>query len=300
MIRSIFYITFLLLGCRVSAQFNQNYAHYLLNPALQNPGFIAYNEEPEVAFTWRQQWTGIDGAPSTQWLSYGTRFRDNKNCIGGYIAMDRIGVSQQIKFAPGYAHEFKLNKKWKFALGVNAGFSLISHKWTELNVQDNTDEFFNQNAMNQVRPNFSFGARFNSDSFFAGFSLPELFDQNTAELSIQKESTQIQFFSGYKFHFSHELTFTPGLALKTTFNQHFQYDLNLMANYNRLITMGLSYRYQDAMGFLFGMYLNKQFRFAYNYELNNSKLSNYSKGSHELSLMYQFSYHKPSQNPRFF
>lgn len=282
------------------AQFNQNHAHYLVNPEIQNPAFIGYNVEPQAAFIWRQQWTGIEGAPSTQWLSCDTRFPDNNNAIGGYISMDRLGVSQLVKIAPGYSHSFSLSKDLKFAFGLNAGLSIVNHNWSELDVQDASDELFAQGSPTFISPNLAFGLRLNSKKFFAGISIPEFFNQNSRNTFLQGGTTQIQLFSGYQYTYNRDIKFIPGFAFKANFNGDYQFDANLIGNYKDLISLGLSIRQKDAVGVLLGMKVNQQFKFSYVYELTTSDLSTYSRGSHELSLRYLFSYNNKLVNPRFF
>jgi outer membrane protein OmpA-like peptidoglycan-associated protein len=70
--------------------------------------------------------------------------------------------------------------------------------------------------------------------------------------------------------------------------------LGAKVTYNDFIFGGLSYRGKDAIIGLIGLYY-KQFMLAYSYDFTTSGIRNYSSGSHEVLLAYQFN--KKSKTP---
>lgn len=54
---------------QLHAQQNVVYSHYYLNPFLYNPSFAASNGYSELYLNYRNQWSGLEGAPTTGTIS---------------------------------------------------------------------------------------------------------------------------------------------------------------------------------------------------------------------------------------
>jgi hypothetical protein len=82
-----------------------------------------------------------------------------------------------------------------------------------------------------------------------------------------------------------------------------QVDLNLNFWLQNLVALGISYRSEDAIVSLFEVQATPQFRFGYAYDLTLTALQNYSSGSHEMMLRYEFGSRKSKNkvvSPRYF
>jgi hypothetical protein len=78
------------------------------------------------------------------------------------------------------------------------------------------------------------------------------------------------------------------------------YDLNAHFLLFDHIWFGASYRNDRSVGGLLQIALNNQFRVAYTYDFDFGNLSNYSNGSHEIMLRYEFSFRVKAVNPLIF
>jgi len=93
------------------------YSQYLLNGFLLNPGMAGCESYIPIRLTARQQWTGIDGAPSTQAISAHAPIMRQKMGVGGYIFNDKFGPISQTGLQLSYAYHLKLNREMKLGMG---------------------------------------------------------------------------------------------------------------------------------------------------------------------------------------
>ena len=67
---------------KVLAQSEPMFSQYMLNGLVINPAYAGVHKVTDVTLIYRNQWTGIDGAPETQTLSLHTLLKDQKSGVG--------------------------------------------------------------------------------------------------------------------------------------------------------------------------------------------------------------------------
>jgi outer membrane protein OmpA-like peptidoglycan-associated protein len=100
--------------------------------------------------------------------------------------------------------------------------------------------------------------------------------------------------AAYLTKVNNNISLEPYAMLRTTFITSPQVELGAKMTYNDFVFGGLSYRGKDAVIGLIGLNY-KQFTLAYSYDFTTSGIRNYSSGSHEILLAYQFN--KKSKTP---
>ena len=80
----------------------------------------------------------------------------------------------------------------------------------------------------------------------------------------------------------------PSVLLKYTQNTPAELDLNIRVVYRDMFWLGASLRTGDAVAIIAEFQANKRFRVGYSYDITFSKLRNYSSGSHEIMLGFDF------------
>ena len=69
----------------------------------------------------------------------------------------------------------------------------------------------------------------------------------------------------------------------------------------QVLWLGVSYRTEDAIVALIELQLSKKFRLGYSYDFTTTNVKNYSSGSHEIMLGYDFGYDiMKVKTPRYF
>lgn len=106
--------------------------------------------------------------------------------------------------------------------------------------------------------------------------------------------------AGANLKLTNKIVLRPSFMSRYIPNVSYQLDLNLLADFNNIIGIGVSYRTEDAIVGLVQFRFTDQIIFGYSFDQSISELQTYNNGSHEVFLRYDFRYKIRSFDPRFF
>lgn len=290
----------------IMAQQDALFSHYMFNGLYINPAYAGSKEFVSATLIARKQWSGFEGAPSTQIASLHAPLNNRKVGLGVVISNDKIGITNQTDFYGSYAYHIPM-ENGKLSLGLNAGFSYFKSKFSELNVWDTDDPVYETNSLSNVLPNFGAGAYYYSSKFYAGFSVPQILSYDPDQPfhvdveKVHKLSRHYYLTSGMILTTGGELKFRPSFLLKYAANAPLQYDINLNVLISDIIWIGGSYRSKDAVVLLLEYQVSKKLRVGYSYDMTLSEIRSYSSGSHEIVIGYDFGFNVlKMKTPRYF
>lgn len=279
----------------VSGQLTPATNHYVLNPLTINPGYAGNRGVMNVAAFYRKQWVGIKGAPETVSLALDAPVANDKLGLGLIILNDKIGVTKETQFNTNYAYRIEVGKGL-LSLGLGAGVLITNTAWSKLVVLDQGDEYYLTDSKVFTVPNFSFGAYYTIDNFFAGLSIPKLvgqkfdYDKNKYLLKNNFNDYIYMLNAGYMIDLSPKVKFLPSTLLALSLGDKILYDINAHFRIMDRFWIGASYRNNRSVTGLFQFQLTNQLKFAYSYDFDFNKLKTFSSGSHEVMLRYEFRY----------
>lgn len=289
-----------------NAQQHPLFSHYMFNGLFINPAYAGSKEFVSTTFIARKQWTGFDGAPNSQIASLHAPLNNQKVGLGAVISNDKIGITNQTDFYGSYAYHIPMDNG-KLSLGLNGGFSYFKSQFSELTVWDTDDPVYETNSLSNILPNFGAGIYYYSTKFYAGLSVPQLISYDPeqplhVELEkVHKVSRHYYLTSGMIIKTAGELKFRPSFLIKYSDNAPIQYDVNLNVLISDIIWVGASYRSSDAITAILEYQVNKKLRVGYSYDYTLSELSNYTSGSHEIVIGYDFGFNVlKMKTPRYF
>lgn len=280
-------------------------SQYLFNGLLINPAYAGSRDALTANLTWRNQWVGFEGAPSTQVLSIHSPLKRRKVSVGAMVLNDAIGVSRQTGVFTSYAYRMRF-KKAKLQLGIGGGVSMLQADWTSVRLTEGGDASYGADSRGTLRPNFSAGAFYWTKKWFGGFSMPfflaHSYDPATEKWSIAPKTSQLQpmLFCGMVHSFSKDLKLKPTLLARYQIASGPQVDLNVNVVFKERIWAGASWRSSDSFVAMFEVLPTPQWRLGYAYDIGISRLSPHHSGSHELMLQYEFGYRIRVRDPRYF
>lgn len=270
-------------------------SQYVLNPLGINPAFAGNRGALNIAAFYRRQWTGITGAPETMTLAADAPFLDSKLGLGLIISNDKIGVTKETHILTTYSYKMNLDNG-DLSFGLGAGLLTTNTAWSDLVVLDPGDENYLTDSRVFVVPDFSFGAYYTGQNYFAGLSIPKLlgykfnFDKNRYTLIFNPGQYNYLLNAGYVYTLSQKIKLFPSTLITFSPGEKLLVDLNGYVSLNDRIWAGASYRNNRSLGALFQLAVNNQIRFAYTYDFDLGRLGRYSNGSHEIMLRYEFHY----------
>jgi type IX secretion system PorP/SprF family membrane protein len=282
-------------------------SHYMFNGLLINPAYAGSKEYTSATMLYRRQWVGIDGAPVTASASIHGLLKKKKLGLGLLFQQDKIGITKQTDVYTTFAYHLPIGNG-KLSFGLQGGLSNFSSEVVKLNYWDPNDIVFDFNTYNNLLPNMGFGLYYYQTKFYAGVSVPYILSYDPSQaVSIEpdklvyKQSQRLLATAGMVFETENDLKFKPSFLAKYEPGSKMQIDLNLNVLINDIFWVGASYRSNDAVVAIFEYQLTKKLRFGYSYDYTISDLSNYTSGSHEIMLGYDFGYTiMKMKSPRYF
>lgn len=305
-IRSVVAICILLSGSKAIAQFDPMFTQYMFNELFINPAYAGSRENISATGLIREQWVGLDGAPSTQTFSIHAPVMNKKLGVGLSVLNEGIGVSKRTGFNINGAYRIAMDKN-TLSFGLQLGMVTISENLTQLNLQ--TDNQFMMNTGRKTAPNFGFGAYYTAPKWYVGLSIPRMLQNR---LDVASGTTDVQnklntgdwhyFITGGSVHsIAPNIKLRPNVMMKVVSGAPIQVDLNCNALFHDFIWAGLGYRTGDAASLMVGAQLTKQLRLGYAYDYTTSALQDFNSGSHELMLGFDFGFDKNQiVTPRYF
>ena len=295
----------LLLPLSLSGQLTPVTNQYVLNPLTINPAYAGNRGALNIAAFYRRQWVGIAGAPETMTLAMDAPFLDAKLGLGLIITNDKIGVTKETQFNSYYSYKISM-EKGNLSLGLGAGLITTNTAWSDLVVLDPGDEYYLVDSRVFVVPDFSFGAYYSYQNYFAGFSIPKLlgyrfdFNKNKYTLKVNPDQYYYLFNTGYVFNLTPKSKFFPSTLVTFSPGEKLLYDINAHFSFFDRLWVGASYRSNRSVAGLLQFAVNNQIKIAYTYDFDFGKLGRYSNGSHEIMLRYEFRYKVDVVNPLIF
>jgi len=292
----------LLIPISLAGQLSPVTSQYVLNPLSINPAYAGNRGALNITAFYRRQWAGITGAPETITLAADSPFLDSKLGLGLIISSDKIGVTKETHFLTNYSYKINMNKGI-LSFGLGAGLLTTNTKWSDLVVLDPGDENFLTDSRVFVVPDFSFGIYYSYQNYFGGLSVPKLlgyrfnYDKNKYTLIFSPGQYNYLLNAGYIYTLSQKIKLFPSTLITFSPKEKLLVDLNAYVSLNDRIWAGASYRNKRSLGALFQFAVNNQFRVAYTYDFDFGKLGNYSNGSHEIMLRYEFHYKVDAVSP---
>ena len=286
----------------VRAQSDQHYTMFMYNKLLYNPGYAGSRDVMSADAVYRDQWTGINGAPKTLNVSvdgpvgnYMQPFRSV--AVGLSVNNESLGVENNTSLKAYYAYRIKMRSS-VISFGLEAGADLYNANYNELNPYQPLDPNLTNNIKNAFLPNFGAGVYWSGEQFYAGLSVPN-FLQNYYDKNELKTNTidarQIRTYylcGGYVFPVSETFKLEPQVLVRYAGNATYSLPVNADFNlsliiYNRFL-LGVTYRTDKSIEGIVHVQATKRINIGYAYDYLVSPLNSYDKGTHEIVIGYDF------------
>jgi type IX secretion system PorP/SprF family membrane protein len=276
------------------------------------PSFAGATQQHRIASTYRNQWPGIPNSKMVTYLfSYDHYFANFNSGVGLLFMRDVAGSGNLSTTNIGvqYSYDFKITDFWHMRPGIHfnytqTGLDFNKLLWGDQLNPSGTPVGTIQIPLDRSYPDVDFGTSVlaYSDRIWGGISVAHLLRPNVSLNKDENERLAIKYqvFGGCQI-------INKGRLLKPideTLSAAFLYKRQGLDNmldigvywYKNPLVFGFWYRglpirkhsgLGDAISFLVG-YKIEQFSIGYSYDFTISQLLMNSHGSHEISLIYEF------------
>jgi type IX secretion system PorP/SprF family membrane protein len=321
--RNYFVFLLALMAMRLFAQQVPQSSLYALNPYAFNPAYAGMENTLVATGVYRQQWSGLKGAPVTQHINAHLPLYAISSGIGIRIENDVIGAHNSSQALLSYNYQLQAGRNAVLSIGVSAGYLQYVLDGTKLRAPEGTyvDPDFSHN--DQVlplgkekvgAPLIEAGLYLQTKNLEIGASIQPVYASKLTAGAGSFGVKAVQhgfFYAAYTIGVGENLSLKPSVLVKTDLVKT-QAEVSALAKWRDNMFVGLAYRgfgstSKDAAILIAGLKLNDKTTLAYAFDVPLSPLNTVNRGSHELLLRY--SLNKPIgvgklppviYNPRFF
>lgn len=297
------------------AQQRPQHTQYMQNNFLLNPAAAGTESYIDIRNSYRTQWLGLQGAPTTYYTSinasldksdrnvpspkaksnYATshpsvnknnRFHVNPHHgVGAVMQLDKSGLLSTFSLNLNYAYHLPLTKDLNLSGGVSAGMLQYRLNKRDIYMQVSEDPFVAGEVPNMNKFDLGVGLWLYSADFYVGLSSMQVLSSATKSNNNGPQAAlQNHYYAtgGIRLRATNNITFTPSVMVKVAENGMYMADLNAKAAYGRHFWVGASYRHKDAVAGMAGLFINHMLDVSYSYDLTTSQLNRVSANSHEV------------------
>ncbi len=302
-IKSLILVFITLVSINVCAQQDPQYTQYMYNTMSVNPGYAGQREVLSATALYRTQWVGIDGAPKTVTFGIHSPLENNRLGLGLNIVSDQIGPAVETTMDANFSYTIPVDTfgETELSFGIKGGLHVLDTDWSK-GIYRNPDAAFNENV-NLISPTLGAGLYLHSNSWYVGLAIPNFLNTNhydDFQESLATERMHYFLIGGYVFDVSNDLKLKPAFLAKAVKGAPMIADLSINALIKESLTLGLAYRWDDAVSGLVGFQISDGLYIGYAYDVTTTNLNNYNSGSHEIMLRFELRSAGKILSPRFF
>jgi len=312
--KHILQIILLLLPLFTFAQQEFNFSQFYSHKLLFNPGYAGSSDCPCLTLTHREQWLGLEGAPSTSAFSFHTPLFANKVGVGLSVMNDKIGYFNAMTLNGMYSYRVLIGEG-SLSFGLQGSYRRYSIDEAEVTTIGQDDPTLLQDAQPFSTVNFGAGIYYENKKFFLGVSAPRLMkkglraDNNGSVSDFSGETPHFYLMGGLILTLNDKMKFRPGVLAKYVNNAPLDFDVNASFGFFDKLWLGVTYRFGNSglegdRGSLSGIaefQITQRFKIGVAYDYSLSELRDLNKGTVEVMLGYCFVKDlKGVRNPRFF
>lgn len=289
---------------RVFAQQEAMYSQYMFNTMAVNPAYAGSREVFSLTGLYRAQWVGVEGAPISQTISLDAPLANKKVGVGLILFNDKIGYTNNTGAHASYSYRIRFRRN-TLSMGLKLGLVKYSATLNQaiLSTGNTTDDAGFANNVTIWIPSAGAGLYLNSDRYYLGFSIPNMYNtklvKNT-EIKVNKYD-HVFVMGGYVIDINPDMKLKPSFLYKFVIGAPMEFDLNTNIWFYDILGLGLSYRTGDAVIGMMELQVASNFRIGYSYDYTTTNIRTYSSGTHELIMRYEFGFGKSKVvTPRYF
>jgi type IX secretion system PorP/SprF family membrane protein len=290
----------------VRAQQDPQYTQYMYNQNVINPAYAGTQDGTNITALYRQQWSGINGAPETITLSGSTSIGDRLG-VGFSVISDNVGPVSETNAYGDFSYRLPVGEKTTLALGMKIGMTFHDVNLATIRTTVPNDNVFSD-QISENYFNVGAGAFLYGSNWYVGASVPNLLNavhldenENQSGASLGSETQHYFLTGGYVFDVADNIKLKPNVLVKGAFDAPVSFDLNTNVLFNNKFEIGVSYRLEDSFSGLIGMNITDNIKVGYAYDRVISDISVVANSSHEVFITFGLAFpRKVMQSPRFF
>lgn len=297
-LKRIVYLTVICTAISAYAAFGQQlgqFTQYVSNELVINPAYAGADEALSLTFVNRSQWSGIEGAPSTQTFSGHSLFKKEHIGLGMILINDKIGIHSNLSALGIYSYRLRINRDAYFSMGIQLGINHKSSDYASLTSQTQfpNDPTLSASKVKQTSLELGSGIYFKSPKLQVGLSAPKLFPGKSKyndSVSLELDQSHYFLLASYLTPVNHNIKIQPGFLIKYLPGLTPSLDINFNTIIKDVLLFGVSYRSFGSINSILQAKVTPQLKFGYSFDFPTAKRYMINRSSHELMVKYIFEF----------
>lgn len=250
---------------RLSSLYKEN--RFLINPA--NAG---YSEGLVGYINYRNQWTNVQGSPTTGIVSLHTPLGKNTN-IGTNIVYDKTNFVSTVNAKLAYAHDIKLATDHQLTLGLGVGINSTQLNFDDAIVENPNDVILSNGNVNSTVFDMDAGIRYSWKGLLEiGIASPHVIETIGEIRAKEKEFTydlsrHFSAYVGYDFWIKDKWLIAPsGMVRWLPYKTNLSYDGTVKFGYKEIVWTSFTWRAETGPVAAIGFKIADKFTFGYAYD----------------------------------
>lgn len=292
--QNIFAIALLLVSSALMAQQESAYSFYRQHMNLVNPAYAGIDSLTVATSTLRKQWTGVENAPETQAVSFGTSLGKNLG-FGMTVINDQTFIEKQTYVSVDFSYKLKMSETADVYFGIKAAGNTYNVNTTGLqtyNVQSDPALA----SISNFNPNVGVGAVYKEGALYVSLSIPRLLNTKKATndsgyASVATDSPHIYLSGGYDFPLNGEfstLVVKPSAMLRYVSGAPVSVDFTTMLQIDKTFEIGGMYRTDKAYAAMATVLISNRLLFGFAYEMSTQPTLAAARNTNEILLQFRF------------
>ena len=275
---------------KIKAQQEVSYSLYRYHLNLVNPAATGTQGAPYLNISVRSQWVGINDAPETQAVSFGTPNKKDRLGTGFSIINDKTFVENQTQLFADFSYRLPLNNERDLFLGLKAGGTSIRLKASELVNYGGaaTDPYLI--ATSSFVPNIGVGFYYRTPTYYFSASIPRLLNTkrhslDNGQVTHATDRPHLFVSSGIRLALSDTFDLYPSVMVSYVEGAPYDFLGDFSFSFKKQFDVGVQYTRSGALGATTSISLSKGLKFGYSYLTSfQDKVNKFSNGTHEFVL----------------
>jgi len=275
----------------IHAQHEFQFTQYNLIPAIYNPGATGARGLSTINLNHREQWIGLEGAPSQTYLGYENYLQKSKLGIGISYTQDQVGPVDDGALNINLAYHLEISENYALSLGLKGTAEFWNLNLFDINTYQDDPALYGEDTQ-QFFPNIGAGIWLYSEKITAGISVP-YFIRNTyngsGEDATKQEEIHIYYNFSYIFPISDNIQLQPSMLVRQINNAPTTADFWINGLFYNQFKTGIMYRTSETFAIMAGIQVTKKIYLGYSYDQQTTDVNSTNTGSHEFSFRFDLS-----------
>lgn len=263
--------------------------NYLINPVSLSPAFTGKYYPFQAFVMYRQEWTGITGAPVIGMVTADAKL-GKKMGLGGSLMLNKAGIYRNFTLNLNYAYHLQVAKDHNLSFGLTGVFYQNSVDMGNLIVNDPSDPMLaNPDKTIETYFNFGLSVLYNWKDLNVSVAFPMIINNKSLYADTLYENfltmnRNFLFYTNYKLALANDWKLKFDLLLRKPQYMPLTFDISASVRYAESYWLGVLYRKNNVIGITAGLAIVNTVVLNYTYEFSGSAMIGKSGGTHEISL----------------